>query len=191
MAPRKREQLLDTAETLFYEEGFHATGIDRVIAMAGVARMTLYNHFPSKEALIEAVLTRRYRRYLDDLKHAVANRGEATAVAALARRHGAWLESSSPNGCIVLQAIAEFEHHHPPIANLGRQFKRELVGVIATALAADGQAADTVSAERILVVLEGANALVPVLGPKAATAHLDVLLPAVLTPTQHPVGEPT
>ena len=58
MASLKRDTLLDTAERLFYAEGFHATGIDRVINEAGVARMTLYNHFASKEALIEAVLER-------------------------------------------------------------------------------------------------------------------------------------
>ena len=55
----KRDQLVETAERLFYREGFYATGIDRVIAEAGVARMTLYKHFRSKDELVLAVLALR------------------------------------------------------------------------------------------------------------------------------------
>jgi AcrR family transcriptional regulator len=44
---------------LFYRDGYHATGIDRILADAGVAKMTLYKHFRSKEELILAVLEKR------------------------------------------------------------------------------------------------------------------------------------
>ena len=46
MTSRKREQLLSTAVDLFYREGYHATGIDRILAES-VAKMTLYKHFRS------------------------------------------------------------------------------------------------------------------------------------------------
>ena len=55
----KREQLVDTALRLFYQDGYHATGIDKIIQEAGVARGTLYKHFKSKDDLILAVLRRR------------------------------------------------------------------------------------------------------------------------------------
>ncbi|HEY3331921.1 MAG TPA: TetR/AcrR family transcriptional regulator [Capsulimonadaceae bacterium] len=51
-----RRKILDTASRLFYQHGIRATGIDAVIEQADVARMTLYKHFPSKEALVDAVL---------------------------------------------------------------------------------------------------------------------------------------
>ena len=54
MTSRKREQLLSTAVDLFYREGYHATGIDRILAESGVAKMTLYKHFRSKDELIMA-----------------------------------------------------------------------------------------------------------------------------------------
>ena len=62
MASAKRDHLIDTALRLFGRDGYHAVGIDRVIAEAGVARMTLYNHFKSKDELILAVLHRRDER---------------------------------------------------------------------------------------------------------------------------------
>lgn len=183
MNPSKRQTLLDTAEYLFYEEGFHATGIDRVVAEAGVARMTLYNHFPSKEALVDSVLERRYRRYLDDLYDAVARRGNNSAVAAMAERHNEWLRTRSRNGCILLKAIGEFERHRPALAERGRELKRELLLLIGEALAIDGYRRDDALAERVMMILEGANALAPVLGPEKVAAKVESMLAAVLGST--------
>jgi AcrR family transcriptional regulator len=51
-----RQRLLDAAEELFYEEGVHTVGIDRVIERAGVAKATLYSVFGSKDELVRAYL---------------------------------------------------------------------------------------------------------------------------------------
>jgi len=55
-----RERLLAAANELFYAEGVHTVGIDRVIEQAGVAKATLYSAFGSKDELIRAYLERRY-----------------------------------------------------------------------------------------------------------------------------------
>lgn len=57
-----RERLLAAADELFYEEGVHVVGIDRVIERAGVAKATLYSAFGSKDELIRAYLQRRHER---------------------------------------------------------------------------------------------------------------------------------
>ncbi|HEY4334220.1 MAG TPA: helix-turn-helix domain-containing protein [Ilumatobacteraceae bacterium] len=57
--PSARERLLAAADELFYEEGIHTVGIDRVIERAGVAKATLYTTFGNKEGLIRAYLTER------------------------------------------------------------------------------------------------------------------------------------
>jgi AcrR family transcriptional regulator len=54
-----RQRILATADRLFYRDGVRAVGIDRIVAEAEVAKMSLYKHFPSKDDLILAVL--RYR----------------------------------------------------------------------------------------------------------------------------------
>ena len=55
------ERILETADRLFYGEGIRATGVDTIAAEIGISKRTLYNHFPSKEALIVAYLRRRLR----------------------------------------------------------------------------------------------------------------------------------
>lgn len=54
-----RERLVETADRLFYREGIHAVGIDRIIAESGVAKSTMYVHFRTKEDLIGEYLRRR------------------------------------------------------------------------------------------------------------------------------------
>ena len=60
--PSARDRLLDAADELFYEEGIHIVGIDRVIEKAGVAKASLYSTFGSKDELVRAYLTRRHER---------------------------------------------------------------------------------------------------------------------------------
>ena len=60
--PSARERLLAAADELFYEEGVHTVGIDRVIEHAGVAKGSLYNTFGSKDELIRAYLEGRHVR---------------------------------------------------------------------------------------------------------------------------------
>lgn len=58
--PAMHERILQTAEELFYGEGIRATGVDTIAAKAGISKRTLYNHFPSKDALIAAYLRRGF-----------------------------------------------------------------------------------------------------------------------------------
>src|SRR5918999_4750960 len=55
---RPRERILEAATRLFVDEGIHATSVDRVIAEAGVAPMTVYRHFAGKDELVTATLER-------------------------------------------------------------------------------------------------------------------------------------
>src|ERR1700739_3423133 len=58
--PSARERLLAAANELFYNEGVHTVGIDRVIEQAGVAKASLYNTFGSKDELVRAYLDSRH-----------------------------------------------------------------------------------------------------------------------------------
>lgn len=71
-----RQRLLETADRLFYQEGFRSVGIDKIIAEAGVAKMTLYAHFPSKDDLIVAVLKYREQCLLEFFQEAMARHGK-------------------------------------------------------------------------------------------------------------------
>src|SRR5690349_22994363 len=54
-----RERILETADRLFYEEGIHAVGIQRIVSESAVTNVTLYRHFPTKDDLVSAYLQRR------------------------------------------------------------------------------------------------------------------------------------
>jgi len=56
-----QERILDTADRLFYGQGIRAVGVDTIAAEIGISKRTLYNHFPSKDDLIVAYLSRRLR----------------------------------------------------------------------------------------------------------------------------------
>jgi AcrR family transcriptional regulator len=58
--PTMNERILETADRLFYLRGIRAVGVDTIAAEIGISKRTLYNHFPSKDALISAYLTRRF-----------------------------------------------------------------------------------------------------------------------------------
>src|SRR3954454_23026216 len=73
-----RDRILDTAYDLFSTRGIRDVGVDEVISRSGVAKATLYRHFPSKDDLVLAFLERRERLWTEDMVEAEARRRGAT-----------------------------------------------------------------------------------------------------------------
>ncbi len=69
-----RERIVETASELFYRQGIRAVGVDTIVAQSGVAKMTLYRHFPSKDDLVIEVLRRRDERWREWLQDEVLAR---------------------------------------------------------------------------------------------------------------------
>jgi AcrR family transcriptional regulator len=122
-----RERVLKTAADLFYQEGFRAVGIDRIIAEAGVAKMSLYNHFRSKDDLILAVLEYREALFRTEFSAAIAHY-EATLNDPL-RAFFAVLkdrfESGHFRGCVFMNASLELaDPAHPASVYVQSQKRR-------------------------------------------------------------------
>src|SRR5512134_211291 len=110
-----RERILDTASELFYRDGYHAVGIDTIVERSGVAKMTLYRHFPSKDDLIAAYLQRANAEFWDWLEGEIATPEEPRAKLTAAFEATARL-AASPHclGCTFQAAASEFpELEHP------------------------------------------------------------------------------
>ncbi|PWG61805.1 TetR/AcrR family transcriptional regulator [Spiribacter halobius] len=170
----KRDHLVEIAEGLFYREGFHATGVDRVTAEAGVARMTLYNHFASKEELVLAVLERRDRAYWAALTAAVeeARSQGQSRVRAAVDAHGLWLQQGGDRGCLFMKAVGEYAGHSAEITNVATSHKRRLLDYIrALVREEDGYRADTCG-EQLAMLMEGATAMAQVLPPDQVAMQL-------------------
>jgi AcrR family transcriptional regulator len=58
-----RDRILNTASTLFYQQGIRAIGVDTIIAQSEVAKTTFYRYFPAKDDLVAAYLEERNRQF--------------------------------------------------------------------------------------------------------------------------------
>ncbi len=182
MAVSRRDHLVDTALEIFRRDGFHATGIDKILAEAGVAKMTLYNHFRSKDELILAVLRRRDERFRHWFVRAVERRATTPRERLLAifDAHEEWFGQSDFTGCTFINAAAEYAAQDDPIHALSAENKRLVEGYVRE-LAEAAEAADPETLARGLMLLaEGATALAHVTGApdwaRHARAAADVLI---------------
>lgn len=163
----KRDQLLDTAWRLFYRDGYHAVGIDTILAEAGVAKMTLYNHFASKDDLIVAVLERRHDQFMESLENAIEAAGRAPMKRLLAVFDWlqAWLTSDGFNGCAFIRAVAEYPRADERPHQVAAAHKQSVIDRMA-ALAKDAGLKDAAAVGRHLALLiEGAIVTAHTFGP--------------------------
>ncbi len=173
MAASRRDHLVDTALEMFCRDGFHATGIDKILAQAGVAKMTLYNHFRSKDELILAVLRRRDERFRRAFVRAVERRAAAPRERLLAIFDALeeWFCRNDFTGCTFINASAEYTAQDDPIHALSAEHKR-LVEAYVRELAEAAEAADPDALARSLMLLvEGATALAHVTGKSDWASH--------------------
>jgi AcrR family transcriptional regulator len=113
-----RERILDTAYDLFSRHGIRAVGVDRIIATSGVAKMSLYRHFSSKDALVLAFLQEREKRWTMEWLHAeVTRRGEdgASRMLAIFEVFDEWFQEPDFEGCSFINVLLEFGDLDHPI----------------------------------------------------------------------------
>ncbi|HEX6118807.1 MAG TPA: TetR/AcrR family transcriptional regulator [Dongiaceae bacterium] len=167
-----RERLIETATALFNRHGFHATGVDRIVAVAKVAKKTLYAHFPSKEDLILAALSRKRAAFSDRfLPTVLASSGDPRVrLLSLFELAKSWFADPDFYGCIFVNAAVEYSEPAHPINASAREFKTLLRG-FARQQAIEGGAADPETlADQIALLFEGATTVAQVSArPDAAT----------------------
>ncbi|MFE2932024.1 TetR/AcrR family transcriptional regulator [Streptomyces sp. NPDC059221] len=111
-----RSRLLNTAGRVFYAEGIHAVGVDRIIAEAQVTRATFYRHFPSKETLIVAYLNEADRAIRDQVDTAVAaGLPAAETIRRVSTYIAQGIRSPGFRGCAFLNAVAEYPDPDHPV----------------------------------------------------------------------------
>ncbi|MEM6901738.1 MAG: helix-turn-helix domain-containing protein [Pseudomonadota bacterium] len=178
----KRDDILVAAEALFDANGFHAVGVDAVIAKAGVSPRTLYRHFASKTALVEAVLVSRDERFWAFYsKMATAHQAShGDPVLAAVDAIGDWLTGETAQGCLFLKAIGEFGEAAPAITERARAHKEKLLADLCVRAAAhermsaansDGNAAAQTLGRQLFLLVEGAIAEARLFGANEATDY--------------------
>jgi AcrR family transcriptional regulator len=125
-----RERLLQAADELFYAEGIHRVGIDRVIERAGVAKASLYSTFGSKDELVRAYLMRRHERRIVRMTARLAEHPDPRGkLLAIFDYLGDLYRDPNFRGCVFLNANAESTPGSPEeeVADLQRAWVRSVV----------------------------------------------------------------
>jgi AcrR family transcriptional regulator len=180
---RARERILDAATRLFREEGIHATSVDRVIAEADVAPMTVYRHFTGKDELVTATLERWSERWLGWLRSEAARGGDDPR----ARLEGLWdalekwFADEGFRGSYVDNVASELRAKpgHPAQAPVAahRATLRELLRDLATAAGAPSPAD---AALQLQTLIDGATAVAVIDRQPGAAASARAMAAAVL-----------
>jgi AcrR family transcriptional regulator len=162
-----RQRILDTASEMFYRDGIRAVGIDAIIARSGVAKMSLYRNFPSKDALVTVWLEDRNGFFWKRWNKAEASRagdprGQLDAVLdmiAATASHPKW------RGCPFLNTGTEFPEPDHPARAVILAHKRAVRARL-RALAAAARAHDPdLLAQQLQLLIDGAYAIGQSLGP--------------------------
>jgi AcrR family transcriptional regulator len=180
-----RLQLIDTAIDLFDRHGFHAVGIDKILATAGLAKMTLYHHFASKEALIVAVLEKRDATFRESFAAAIGGAAKGHAeLLAMFDAIEAWTRDPAFKGSLFDKAAAEYAEKDHPVKKAVLAHKGWLFGEVRRAAAASGAADPVKLAAELFLLIEGAVLAAAVTGDRTAArrakAAAETLIAAAL-----------
>ncbi|RRO14466.1 TetR/AcrR family transcriptional regulator [Saccharopolyspora rhizosphaerae] len=149
-----RQRLLAAADELFYARGINATGIDAIVARAGVALATCYKHFGSKDDLVAAYLAERDEQWRAEWETAIAA-AEEPLLALFDALERWWNGSGRRRGCAHVAASVELaDRDHPALAVVA-EHKRHLLRRLTDLAAETGHPEPAEVASDLLVIYEG------------------------------------
>lgn len=183
-SPSVRDKLLSSAARLFYAEGIAATGVGSIIEDAGVAKMSLYNNFASKDALVVAYIEARHEEWLGLYEQRVCSsrdgRDGVLAVVDAYIDHAQLGYEHGFRGCGLLNAAAEL-----PAGSQGREavrlHKEHVEQILREHLATltDGEQSARI-AEHCSFVLEGGMARAGLEGGPDRLLHARAIIETML-----------
>lgn len=129
MRPNKRDELVRKALQVFYRDGFHATGMDKLVAETGVSKTSMYKHFRTKEELILAALRLRDENFRNWFLRRIEELADTPAEQLIASFDALkeWFEEESFRGCMFIKAGAEYQDKDHPIHVQAAEHKRVLL----------------------------------------------------------------
>jgi AcrR family transcriptional regulator len=157
MATAMREHILNVASELFATRGINATGVDTIVSSAGIAKMTLYKYFKSKEQLIVEYL----QQHDDLLRKGLFDRvsAEKSGTAQLKELVGAvmeWISDPEFKGFAFINASIEFPQSENPVHRVSVEFAQALRSTIASSAKQSGVKKPDILALQLSLLIEGA-----------------------------------
>ena len=158
MTANRRDHLVKTAVDLFYRNGYHATGIEKILNVSGVSKPTLYRHFRSKDELIIAALHSWDEESRGWMREEMAKRADTPRgrVLALFDVLADWFEDPGFAGCMFINATAEFAEHDNPIHRVAAEHKRLLASHVHSEVTGTGVDDPEEVTDQLMILVEGA-----------------------------------
>ncbi|MGI9422364.1 MAG: TetR/AcrR family transcriptional regulator [Hyphomicrobiaceae bacterium] len=158
MRPTKRDELVERALKAFYRNGFHATGMDMLVAETGISKTSMYKHFRTKEDLILAVLRLRdehFRNWLYRRMEELADTPRQQLIAMFDALEE-WFDEPGYKGCMFIKASSEYQDASDPIHKQSADHKRLLERHISKLAKKAGLSKPGALARQLLLLKEGA-----------------------------------
>ncbi|MFD9700399.1 TetR/AcrR family transcriptional regulator [Lentzea sp. NPDC059081] len=154
-----RTRLLTTASQIFYAEGLHSVGIDRIVAEAKVTRATLYRHFAGKDELVVAYLQTVAGMERDQFAQALASGESASDVLrAVAASIAAGIGSPGFRGCAFLNAAAEYPDRAHPVLQTVLEHREWFLSTVSDLFAQIDEPSATSAGRHFMMLRDGAMA---------------------------------
>ena len=157
-APSTADHILDVAGALFYRRGFAAAGVDLIVRESGVAKMTLYRHYPSKDDLIAAWLERADAQFTEHFERWAGPADQPARERLLGVFTGLQKLVSSPTclGCPFLLAASEFPEPATRAHKVARRHKQRVRDRLRTMASAVAHADADALGDQLLLLMDGA-----------------------------------
>jgi len=159
----KRDLLVDTALQLFSMNGYRATGIDKILNESGVAKMTLYKHFKSKDELIIAALQKRDEDFMLEMRSSMLRLQQQqdcdpriVKLMALFDALHEWISGEAFYGCNFINASVEFKRQDDPIHVAAAAHQKLTIQMLMELLAELHLPDATSVARQIHLIIQGA-----------------------------------
>ena len=177
-----RDRILATASELFYQEGTQNVGIDRIIAESGVAKMSLYNHFKSKDALIAAWLQQRDENWRAWFQDAVETRATESRERLLAIFDVLveWFEQPDFRGCAFINSTVELVNREHPGYQVAVQHQQAIADYILGLVKEAELSHPEALTQQLLILVEGAIVVAMMQGRADAAVHAKQVASALL-----------
>ncbi len=152
-----RQRILATATDLFSREGYRAVGTDTIIEHSGVAKMTLYRHFSSKNELINAFIEQTIQRFWTWFEQAISEHPDSprAQLVAIFETLASLVADPDFHGCSCLQAAVEFPELEHPSHQLALQFKQTVHAHFREIAAQAGAQQPDLLAGQLLLLMNG------------------------------------
>lgn len=166
-----RQKILATATSLFESRGIQASGVDTIIAEAGIAKATLYKHYPSKNLLVTAYLRDKSDRFYEWLNSRLSSKKENSLeiLITLCELVEQWIMTPEFHGLPFHIASVEFPDPDHPINQYSAVLAVELQGYLSKIAATAGAKDPEALGQQLTILFEGA-ALVERLSPGLGAA---------------------